>query len=354
MNNIYIDCRMGVTGTKLFAALTELLENPNEFIYYFNKIGIKGIELQRIPEANGGVMGCNFEWHRVSASDDDPYADELDSKDVKNMPKVQIKATRRNIEDVKKFISDLSIKDNVKERAIKVYERIAEVSAKSNGKDPQSMILHRTGSRNIIASVVGVCMIIDIIKPEKIVTSMISVGDGFTVTPKGKMPIPIPEVRKLLGDIPYTQGREEGDLCSIEGAALISEITDEVGVMPEMRVIRSGAGFGYRKFKSGINGIRAYYGEIIDSIAQDTFIELSAEIYDIENDVMGMMCDRLKDEGVQSLYMQSIFGISGQEGCLLKCITGSDKADRIASILMEYSSISLVTRKTVNVYRKEK
>ena len=40
MDTLYIDCRMGVTGNKLLGALMDIMENPDLFVYNFNKIVI--------------------------------------------------------------------------------------------------------------------------------------------------------------------------------------------------------------------------------------------------------------------------------------------------------------------------
>lgn len=349
MNTVYIDCRMGVTATKLFGALMDLLENPNEFVYTFNRIGLEGLELHRMPEAKKGILGTELEWRRVAATADDPYADEMDDNDKK--PKVQIKRTRRNLSDVKRFIECLRIEDNVKERAIKVYERIAEAAAKANDKNPQTMTLHRTGSKDVIASVVGVCMVLDKLKPIRVISSTVAVGEGFAFTPKGKMTVPVPEVQALLGDTPCIPGKEDGEMCSLDGAALITEITDEFGAMPEMSVIRSGAGFGYRHFKSGVNCVRASIGNSIKTVAATSMIELSTELYGVSSEIIGMLCDRLRDEGVISAYMQSIVGISGDDGLLFRCIVDSENADKLANIVIEYSSTGLVQRSQVGLYK---
>ena len=33
MDTLYLDCRMGITGAKIFGALVDLMDNPNAFIY---------------------------------------------------------------------------------------------------------------------------------------------------------------------------------------------------------------------------------------------------------------------------------------------------------------------------------
>ncbi len=348
MNTLYMDCRMGVTGVKILGALVDILENPDCFVYEFNRIGIEGISMHRMPDAIKGITGSQIEWRRVSANDEDPYGDELDYDN--NTSHISLKHTRRNLNDVKAFIERLSVNGDVKKTAVRVYERIAEAAAKANNKNAESMILHRTGSRDIIASIVGVCMIINELNPDKVIASAVTVGDGYTRTPRGKMPIPTPEVQALLGDALYTQGKEEGELCSLEGAALITEIADEFGIMPEMTVTRSGAGFGHRSFKSGVNCLRVYMGDALRTSANVSLTELKAELYDITKDALALLFEKIQEIGVVSAYTYEITSIFGQKGCMLKCICENETADNAATMILNHSSAKLITRTVFNAY----
>ena len=352
MDTLYIDCRMGVSGTKLLGALIDIMENPDLFVYNFNRIGMDGISMHRMPDALNGVTGSQLEFQRRAANEFDPYADEIDADDVDSeKPKLPKRKSRR-LYDIEEIIAELNIDDEVKERAIKIYDRIASVAAKTNNREKETLKMRRTGSRDVIASIVGVCMAISELKPGKVIASTIAVGDGYVHTPRGRMPVPTPEIQMLLEGVPFNAGTEHGELCTLEGAALIAEIADEFGNIPEMTIAKSGAGFGRRMFKSGINCVRTYMGKPLYTAANETYIELSAEIYEIDKDAISLLGKELEEIGIVSAYTVPICDMSENGGFLVRVMTNSDNADVVATHIMENTKTKRVIRSLVNAYTR--
>lgn len=350
MDTLYIDCRMGVNGTKLLGALMDIMENPDLFVYNFNRIGMDGISMHRMPDALNGVTGSQIEFRHRASNELDPYADEIDADDVDEKDYKRPHRRGRRLYDIKEIINGLKIAPEIRDRAIKVYDRIAASASNADNCDREAMKMRRTGSRDIIASVVGVCMAIDEMKPEKVIASTIAVGDGYAHTPRGRMPIPTPEVQALLEGIPFTAGTEHGDLCTLDGAALIAEIADEFGNIPEMTISSSGAGFGRRTFKSGINCVRTYFGKSLYTAANEAYVELAVEVYGMEREEIAILGSELEKIGIVSAYTAYICDMDGNGGYLLTVTTQNDTADSVATYIMEKTGVKRVIRSLVNAY----
>ena len=82
MYTLYLDCRMGITGAKIFGALVDLMDNPNAFIYDFNKLGLSGVSVEILPDALNGIKGIQLEFRRRSSNDLDMYDEELDDDET--------------------------------------------------------------------------------------------------------------------------------------------------------------------------------------------------------------------------------------------------------------------------------
>lgn len=348
MDTLYIDCRMGVNGVKLLGAIIDTMDNPDSFVYNFNKLNIQSIAMQRTTDAQNGIAGSYVEFIRRAATEYDPYADEIDDDDSEEieMPTRQV----RTLKDVIAVIDDMPVNQAIKDRAIKVYENIAKADAKSNGMSINKLKMYRTGSRDVIAAVVGVCMALDELKPERIIVSTVAVGDGYSYTHRGRLPIPVPEMQLLLDGVPYTAGVEEGDLCTLDGVALIAEIADEFANMPEMTIESQGAGFGRRIFKNGVNCVRAYRGKSLATAANTSYIELRTEIYEIDKDQLYEMSYELEGLGMISANITNIRDIKGNHGIILDVITDTQSADTIATYIMEKLGAKRVIRSLVNSY----
>lgn len=349
MKTLYLDCRMGASGTKIMGALVDLLDNPDKFIYDFNRIGIDGISVRRTPEAMKGISGSQLEFSRTASTKEDPYADEID--DDGSVEKTSVKRVRRNLEMIKTMIMGLEVSSKVKEDAIRVYSHIAREAAKVYDKDMNYMTLHRTGSRDVIASVVGVCMLLDILNPDDVVVSTVSVGSGYTRTTRGRVPVPSAELQRILGNISYVNGEEESEICSLEGAAILSVFAHRSGLMPELTNIKKGAGIGVRTYKKGVNCVRVYIGDSV-SIAADTLVELKAQIFFTSDDEIIAIKKHLVDLGCSDVATSIITDAEGNFGYALKCVVGDDKENLVATEIMARTNAKCVYRVNCSIYRK--
>lgn len=350
MDTLYIDCRMGATAVKIFGALIDVMENPNLFVYNFNKICMDGISIQRQDDALNGVTGSQIDFIRRASDELDPYADELDDEEESSIRRHNRRS--RGLDDVIDIIDAMDIKNSVADRAIRIYENIVNAYAKANNKASENVKLRRTGSKDVIAAVVGICFALDELKPERVIASTVAVGNGYTRTPRGKMPIPTPEIQLLLEGKPYTAGTENGKLCDLCGAAIIAEIADEFGNLPEMSLSRLGAGFGRRTFKNGINCVRAYLGKALFTTADEAYINLSAEIYDIDKTALKELGNELENIGIMSATVSETESLNGIGGYMLNVIVSSENADAVATYILENTDTKHVIRKLVNAYSR--
>lgn len=344
---------MGVSGIKLMGALIDLLENPELFIRRFNEIGFDGIRLERHIEASKGVSGSLIKIRKSEKDDSNMYADEIDDDDEAAIKESKSRHSRihvRRLDEVIGIIDDLPLSGKLRKRAISIYESIAKASSEANGKSIEEVRLNRTGSRDIIASVVGVCMLLEEFDFERIIVSPLATGTGFAMTSKGRMPIPIPALQNLLKDIPYLAGTEEGEICTLEGAAILKEIAHSFEDMPELSVIRTGAGFGQRSFKHGINCVRAFVGNIINSAANSTVTELEAFLSDDNPASLQLAHERAKNAGAIEFF---VMPVSIQDGFLLKCVCENEYADAVAGEILRNTSAKQVRRQSVATYKPE-
>ena len=350
MNTLYIDCRMGVSGAKLLGALVDILDNPDLFIYNFNKLGIEGIVIQRIPDAMKGITGSSIEFRRKSSSDSDPYADEIDDEDRTEYE--PIRRVKRTLDDVKRFINKIKVDDEVKNKAIEIYTNIARAAAKATDNDVEYITMKKTGSRDVIAAIVGVCLAIDELSPERIISSSVAVGEGYARTSRGRLPIPTPEMQLVLGDTPYINGTEKSELASLDGAALIAYFADEFGGMPEMTVRKSGAGFGRRSFRSGVNCVKASIGEAASCTQGEITSQLCTELFDVSESEISELGRTLCELGAEFVYTTDIKDFKGNSGLLLNCVCKNSQSIIIADEILKRTDAQSVRKVSESVYLK--
>lgn len=352
MDTLYIDSRMGVSGERLFAALVDMLDVPEAFIRRFNELGMDGIRAERLTDARKGIAGSVIEFRRYNESVN-MYEDEMDGEEEHHRSRRHHSRVHRKLGDVKAIIDDLPLTGKVRKQASAIYDSIAQAAAKAYGKDPETLSLHRTGRRDVIASVIGVCMLLEELEYDHILASPVAVGTGYAETSRGRLPIPIPPLQLLLDGIPFSNGSEEGEICTLEGAAILRYFADSFGDMPEITVKRSGNGLGIREFKSGVNCVRIYLGKIVQSAANKAVAVLEAVLYNDNAQSLILASERLEDMGVTEAYTMPIASLKGGRGFVLKCVCPAESADKAAGEILRNTSAKSVRRISAAAYETE-
>lgn len=351
MGVLYIDCNMGLSSNKLFGALLGLLENPDNFLGKFNEIGLGNIHAFRRTEASNGILGNVIDYKRTDV--DEVGDDEDEEFYLKNSvfgkhsreQALTEKYKSRTFGEVKELIDDLSVKGKVRKKAISIYESIARASAKVKGIDEEeleSVKLHRTGSRDIIAGVVGSCMILNEISFSEIIVSGIAVGYGETRTSAGKTEIPIPVLKLILDDAPYFAGNEEGEVCTLDGAATVMAFADRFEKDLEISPLRKGVGLGNREYKTGTNCVKVIIGNITNEKSHGFDAVYEAILLHDNEDTLVKLAQKLKDAGVDEAYTIPIHSLFGESGVIFRCSVTDKNAAKVKSIILEYSSAQKV------------
>jgi uncharacterized protein (DUF111 family) len=166
--------------------------------------------------------------------------------------------------DIAAIIKGLDIPEAVKQEALQVYQRIAAAESKVHGTTVTEVHFHEVGALDAVADVVGNCLLISAIHPDRIVVSPINTGSGHVHCAHGILPVPAPATAEILkAGVSYSDGTN-GELCTPTGAALLTQFADAFGPQPPMQVHQTGIGLGTREFPGKANGIRVFLGDEID------------------------------------------------------------------------------------------
>lgn len=111
-----------------------------------------------------------------------------------------------------------------------------------------------------VADIVGVCMLMEELGPEKILASPVHVGSGKVKCAHGVLPVPAPATVFILKGVPVYGGGVQGELCTPTGAAILKYFVEDFGPMPVIKMSKIGYGMGKKDFEQA-NCVRAFLGE---------------------------------------------------------------------------------------------
>ena len=171
----------------------------------------------------------------------------------------------RNINDINTIIDNSTIADSAKDLAKRIFMRVAKAEAKVHGKTLEEVHFHEVGALDSIVDIIGTAVLIDMIKPDKIYSSVVNDGHGFIKCQHGLMPVPAPATAEIFADskVVYKQIDVTNEMVTPTGAAIIAELAESYGMCPQMNIIKTGYGAGKREF-SIPNLLRVVVGEIED------------------------------------------------------------------------------------------
>lgn len=421
MKTLYLDCNMGATGEMLASALLAIHPNQNQVIERLNQLNLPGIRFQAESVATGGLVGTHIKILRDSAvfKEDSlasgsqrfssPQSLFLDSCSYQNLmgdlsencpEKIQegVQAVFRLIAEAKSAVCG---------QPIEPIESMESIGAKAdlpmNDSDLGDENETGTGSRSrvqeggngvwkvenktAIAEVIAVCVLMDELKPEKVVASCVQVGSGVERRDHGFFPIPSPEVAWMLRGVPtyggqiqqiqadriqadwiqadWTQKDQiqkdqiQKEVCDLTGAGLLKHFVQEFGSQPRMRVEEIGYGFAFaNSLNTGDTGMRivadtgivmrAMMGE--SAAHEDSVLELCCNLDDMTPERIGFAMEELFLAGALDVYTTPIGMKKNRPAVLLICMCRVELRERMIKLLFLHTTTLGIREKVCNRY----
>ena len=353
MKTLYLECHMGAAGDMLMAALYELLDEDRKkvFLDTMNGLGLPGVEVAPVAVKTGGIAGTHMkvtvhgreehEHHHKHHHDHDQHHERRHDH--------HHHATPGHIGEI---INGLSLPQEVRDRARRVYDAIAQAEAQAHGCGVGDVHFHEVGAMDAVADVVGVCYALHLLDPDLITASPVHVGSGTVKCAHGMMPVPAPATANLLTGVPIYGGEVQGELCTPTGAALLKTFVQSFGPMGEMDVEKIGYGVGTKEFSQQANCVRAFWGEEEPRESGD-IVELVCNIDDMTPEALAFACQRLLDAGALDAYTTPGTMKKGRPGWVLTVLCGPDREDGVVRQIFAHTTTNgLRSRLAKKLYLK--
>ena len=334
MKVIYLDCSMGAAGDMLMAALYELLEDKQAFLDMMRSLGLPGIEISAEPAVKCGITGTHMKVLVHGSEELDALHDHLHEHAHEHSHDHE-HHHHTGLHEIEHLLSHLDLPQTVRDDALAVYHRIAEAESKVHGRPVDQIHFHEVGTLDALADVVGVCLLMHLLAPEKVYASSVHVGSGQVRCAHGILPVPAPATALLLAGVPIYGGVIQGELCTPTGAALLTHFVTKFGELPAMRLLKSGYGMGTKDFPAA-NCVRAMLGE--QDAPTEEILELSCNLDDCTGEAIGFAMERLLDAGALDVYWTSVGMKKNRPGILLTCMCRPLDREKMVELLFRHTT----------------
>ncbi len=362
MKTLYIECKMGVAGDMLSAALLELCDNREEMMNMLSEMEIPGVTFSLEKSEKCGIVGSHLAVkvngeEEVSEDVDHEHSHEYEhSHEHKHNHEHEHNHEHshehdhdhththshhhRHLSDIEDIVRKLNIPESVKSDIMNVYKLIAEAESKVHGREVTEVHFHEVGTMDAIADIAAACLIMHELAPKKVIASPIHVGSGQVKCAHGILPVPAPATALLLNGIPSYSGDVKGELCTPTGAALIKYFADGFGSQPVMSVEKIGYGMGKKDFAQA-NCVRTMLGNCDDEASDemtDVISELVCNLDDMTPEAIGFATERLMEEGALDVFTTPIGMKKNRPGTMLTVLCKENQKQEFVRKIFKYTT----------------
>lgn len=388
MKILYFDCATGISGNMAIGALLEICDGEQYLRDELAKLGVPGYQLNVIKRDSHGIDGTYVEvleantgipvdaihdgnknvgssatlglhhghthshHHELDSSPEhhshghchehehnhsldnhcDNHQDDHDNNHNHNH-------VHRTYADIKQIIERSGITEDAKNLSKSMFHKVAVAEAKVHGKPIDEVHFHEVGAIDSIVDIVSVAILMDYIKPDRVISSVVSDGCGTIKCAHGVLSVPVPATSMIYKNehIRFKQIEVPTELVTPTGAAIISTFAESYGLMPEMNLNKIGIGVGSRNI-GGPNTLRVFLGEDVTADGEtqnDDIIVINSNIDDSSGEDLGYVLEKLMDAGALDVSYSPIFMKKNRPAYRLEVICRAETREKLSEIIFD-------------------
>jgi uncharacterized protein (TIGR00299 family) protein len=316
----YLDCFSGASGDMMLGALLDLGLPLDALRDALGSLAIEYGEITAERVTRAGISATRFRLIEKSA------AAGPDAQHRHHHLKHIVAAIRRS-----------SLSPEGQERAVHLFERLADAEAAIHNTPIERVHLHEVGALDSIIDIVGAVFALEWFGIDDVVSSPLNVGGGTVRCAHGVFPVPAPATARLLANVPV-YGNGTSELVTPTGALLVTGYARSFGPMPPMRIEGIGYGAGERDPQETPNVLRIFRGERVDAAGGRQVVQIECEIDDMNPQLFGPLMDHLSNAGALDVFYSSVQMKKNRPGTLVTVVAPPDRRDVITAVLFAHST----------------
>ncbi|HQO23549.1 MAG TPA: nickel pincer cofactor biosynthesis protein LarC, partial [Spirochaetota bacterium] len=243
---LYFDCFAGISGDMTVGALLDLGADEKELMRSLDMLHLHGYRIEIKKALKNGISGTDF---NVIIEEEHSHHSHHDHHHHS-----------RNFSDISGLINSSPLDSFVKELSLKIFREIAEAESKIHAKSIDEVHFHEVGAIDSIVDIVAAAVCLNMLKPDKIISSPLNLGEGTVECAHGVFPVPAPATAEILKGIPVYSSGIKKEMTTPTGAAIIKCIAEDFSSFPAMKIASTGYGLGKRNLEVP-NVLRLVMGE---------------------------------------------------------------------------------------------
>ncbi|MCG2721906.1 MAG: nickel pincer cofactor biosynthesis protein LarC [Thermodesulfovibrionales bacterium] len=325
MKIAYFDCFSGISGDMCLGALVDAGVPLPKLKRELKKIPVKGYRLVSKQVKRADLAATKI--------------DVVCRKGLHN--------PARTFNDVRKIIRTSSLSPDIKQKGLRIFERIFRVEAKVHGIPLQKVHLHELGAVDCVADIFGTLIGLSLLGIEQVLSSAVNLGSGFVETEHGTLPVPAPATVEILKDVPVYSTGIPYELTTPTGAVIIKELASEFAGMPLMETTTTGIGAGGRDLSRWPNVLRVFIGNLLSrelpgnapaDPSDHTITVIETNIDDMNPQLFEYVMEKLFRAGALDVFLTQILMKKGRPGVKLSALCRNAQRNTLSAIILKETS----------------
>lgn len=250
---------------------------------------------------------------------------------------------------IRALILDAGLEPDITARALRMFDRLAEVEGAIHGVSVAEVSFHEVGAVDSIVDIVGTAAALSWLAPKRIVSRAVAVGSGMVRTAHGLLPVPAPATAALLAGAQVEGGGPPFELTTPTGALILASFASGYGAMPSMQVLALGYGAGTRELPDRPNLLRVIAG--IEPAASapapspdlgpatgERCVVIEANIDDMNPQLFEPLLHGLLQAGARDVWLTPVQMKKGRPGTVLSVLCDPGLAGALTRQLLREST----------------
>ncbi len=309
MKVAYFDCFAGISGDMTLGAIVDAGLSFAALKSELDKLSVREFTLSQRRVEKHGIAGTKID---VNAREGHVH---------------------RHLKDVLEIINSSAISASAKEKAARVFQKLAEAEAKIHGTTIEAVHFHEVGAVDAIVDIVGAIVGLELLEIEAIYASKFRFGTGHTRGAHGAMPVPVPAVVEMTKGFPSERTNIPYELVTPTGAALLTALASNIGETIQLRTESTGYGAGTRDVEQVPNLLRVEIGELVSDPQTDFPVLLETNIDDMTPEIYGYLIDRLLEAGARDAFLTPVIMKKGRPGIQLTVLADPNKETELTELI---------------------
>jgi len=325
---LYIDCFSGASGDMILGALLDLGLPLDGLKSALGSLAVDYADVTADRVSRAGVSATKFRLVPPSPEASGSAAGQAPAGHGHYHLKGIVNKIRRS-----------ALTPESQERAVQLFERLAEAESAIHDTPIEKVHLHEVGALDSIIDIVGAVYGFDWFGIDDIVSSPLNVGGGTVHCAHGEFPVPAPATARLLAGVPV-YGKGTSELVTPTGALLVTGYARSFGPLPMMRIGGIGYGAGDRDPKGTPNVLRMVRGERAGAAdgGDPRVVKIECEIDDMNPQLFGPLMAALLAAGALDVFYTPVQMKKSRPGTLITIVAPTDRRSALTDLLFREST----------------